>query len=57
MMYLVGTEMIHDLRRQLTARAGGAFSLRAFHDRLLSYGAIPTALIARDMQENSPGSW
>jgi uncharacterized protein (DUF885 family) len=49
MMYLIGTEAIHALRRQLDSRAGGAFSRRAFHDRFLSYGAIPVSLIAADM--------
>ena len=49
MMYLVGTETIHDLRRQLVEREDSSFSLRAFHDRVLQYGAIPMALIAQDM--------
>jgi uncharacterized protein (DUF885 family) len=49
MMYLVGTDAIHDLRRQIAAREGDAFSLRAFHDRFLRYGAIPVSLIAADM--------
>jgi uncharacterized protein (DUF885 family) len=49
MMYLVGTEAIHDLRRQIAERDDSAFSQRAFHDRVLHYGAIPVALIARDM--------
>jgi uncharacterized protein (DUF885 family) len=49
MMYLSGTNAIHDLRRQIAAREGDAFSRRAFHDRLLRYGAIPVSLIARDM--------
>ena len=49
MMYLVGTEAIHDLRRQIEAREGNAFLRRAFHDRVLHYGAIPVSLIARDM--------
>jgi IS5 family transposase len=49
MMYLVGTEDLHHLRRQIAERDGNAFSRRAFHDRVLHYGAIPTALIARDM--------
>jgi uncharacterized protein (DUF885 family) len=49
MIYLVGTESIHDLRRQLAEREGSAFSLRAFHDRVLQYGAIPMALIAQQM--------
>jgi uncharacterized protein (DUF885 family) len=49
MMYLVGTEAIHDLRRQMAEREGTDFALRTFHDRVLHYGAIPTALIAEDM--------
>ncbi len=48
LMYLVGTEAIHTLRRELAGRRG--FSLRAFHDRLLSYGSVPTALIASAMR-------
>jgi hypothetical protein len=49
MMYLVGTEAMHDLRRQMAEREGSDFSQRAFHDWVLHYGAIPVALIARDM--------
>jgi uncharacterized protein (DUF885 family) len=48
-MYLVGTEAIHDLRGQMAEREGTDFALRAFHDHVLQYGAIPTALIAEDM--------
>ena len=45
------------LRAALTERDGRAFTLRAFHDRFLGYGAIPVTLIARDMlgQELSLG--
>lgn len=49
MMYLAGTNAIHDLRRAMQAQQGGSFSLRDFHDTFLSHGAIPTALIARRM--------
>lgn len=49
MMYLIGTEAIHDLRRLVAVREGTAFSLRAFHDRFLSYGAIPVSLIREAM--------
>lgn len=49
MMYLVGTDAIHDLRAAVQSREGDAFSLRRFHDRFLSYGAIPTPLIAASM--------
>jgi uncharacterized protein (DUF885 family) len=49
LMYLIGTDLIHDLRRDLAARAPG-FSLREFHDRFLSYGSVPVSLIARAMR-------
>jgi hypothetical protein len=49
LIYLSGTDQIHALRRTLAAREGAAFSLRRFHDRFLSYGSIPVALIARAM--------
>ena len=48
-MYWLGTRGVHDLRRACAAREGDVFSLRRFHDRFLSYGAIPVALIARLM--------
>jgi uncharacterized protein (DUF885 family) len=48
LMYLIGTDTIHQLRRELSARP--RFDLRAFHDRLLSYGSIPVALIADAMR-------
>jgi hypothetical protein len=63
-MYWLGTNAIHDLRvrpsRLAHARPGlactrsgqaGGPTLRAFHDRLLSYGALPVPLIARLMAE------
>ncbi len=49
MMYLIGTDAIHDLRRRLAAIQGEAFSRRAFHNRFLSYGAIPVPLIVDAM--------
>jgi uncharacterized protein (DUF885 family) len=33
----------------MTRREGADFSLRAFHDRFLGYGAIPVSLIAASM--------
>ncbi len=48
-MYWLGTQGIHRLRAEIAAREGAAFSRRRFHDRFLSYGAIPVALIARLM--------
>jgi uncharacterized protein (DUF885 family) len=47
LMYLLGTDQIWSLRRELESRPG--FTLRAFHDRFLSYGSLPVALIAGAM--------
>jgi hypothetical protein len=52
LMYLVGTDTIRQLRDELSARPG--FDLGAFHDRLLSYGSVPAALVAERMRENEP---
>jgi hypothetical protein len=49
MMYVIGTDAIWDLRRAVQEREGSRFSLRSFHDRFLSYGAIPVALIGEAM--------
>lgn len=48
-MYWLGTRELHRLRAQVWSREGSAFSMKAFHDRVLSYGAIPVALISRLM--------
>ena len=45
MSYLMGKQQILDLRERERARLGARFELGAFHDRLLSYGTIPVALI------------
>ncbi|MDQ6824475.1 MAG: DUF885 domain-containing protein [Candidatus Eremiobacteraeota bacterium] len=45
MSYLMGKQQIMALRERERARLGGKFELRIFHDRLLSYGTIPVALI------------
>jgi len=47
LMYWLGTDGIHALRRDRERIEGSAFSRRRFHDRLLSYGSIPVPLIAR----------
>jgi hypothetical protein len=47
-MYLLGSDMIHKMRRKLMERER-TFDLMSFHNRLLSYGSIPVALIARTM--------
>lgn len=45
MSYLLGKHQILDLREREKKRHGAAFTMRDFHDRLLSYGTIPVALI------------
>lgn len=45
-MYLAGWDGIQRLRKAVSARDGAAFSQRRFHDQLLSYGAVPVALVA-----------
>jgi len=47
LMYWLGTDGLHQLRRERQRVEGASFSLRRFHDRVLSYGSIPVALIAR----------
>lgn len=45
-MYWLGTQGILQLREAMRAREGASFSFRAFHDALLSRGAIPVPLAA-----------
>ncbi|MGE0040938.1 MAG: DUF885 family protein [Vicinamibacterales bacterium] len=52
-MYLLGTDTIHELRREMAAIEGAAFDLRRFHDTFLSYGSVPVALVAGDMRRNA----
>lgn len=49
MSYAVGKREILRLRELYRARAGTAFDLGGFHDRLLEWGTIPPSLIARVM--------
>jgi uncharacterized protein (DUF885 family) len=49
--YLLGKTAIHDLRRRWQAQEGNAYTLKAFHDKLLSYGSPPVKLIATRMLE------
>lgn len=45
MSYLAGKQQIMELRDRERDRLGPRFDLRAFHDRLLSYGSVPISLI------------
>ncbi len=49
MSYLTGKIELMKLREEYRKKAGGDFDLRAFHDRLLSFGSIPVGLIADRM--------
>lgn len=50
MIYLIGTDLIHDLRREIESLDGDDFSLRAFHDEFLAYGSIPVSMIGQQMK-------
>jgi len=47
LMYWLGTDGLHRLREQRRRAEGQAFSLRRFHDRVLSCGSIPVPLVAQ----------
>jgi hypothetical protein len=53
MMYWLGTRGIHGIRREHEQRLGARFSLRKFHDTLLSFGSLPVSLIARLMKADA----
>jgi uncharacterized protein DUF885 len=48
-MYWLGTDTLHRLRRDRERVEGRGFSLRRFHDRVLSYGSIPVPLVEQLM--------
>jgi len=47
--YLAGKTLIQELREAWRRRQGQAYSLKAFHDRLLGYGSPPVKLVAERM--------
>ena len=47
MSYAVGKEEILGLREAYRRLRGAAFTLREFHDRLLSFGSIPVSFISQ----------
>jgi uncharacterized protein (DUF885 family) len=52
--YLVGREMLFKLRERYKARAGAAYSLKAFHDEVLSHGTIAPGLLASELFGEAP---
>lgn len=47
--YMVGREMLFDLRKRYAAREGAQYTLKRFHDEVLSHGTISPALVAQEM--------
>jgi uncharacterized protein (DUF885 family) len=47
--YLVGREMIVALREKMKARDGAKFSLKRFHEEVLSHGTIPPGLMSEEI--------
>jgi hypothetical protein len=54
LMYLMGTDAIHGLRRDLAREPG--FELAAFHDRLLACGSIPVSHAATLLRAAQSGA-
>ena len=46
---MIGCREIEKLRRELTARDGSRFDLRAFHDAVLAHGSLPLATLSREL--------
>jgi uncharacterized protein (DUF885 family) len=53
LIYLMGTDMIHELRADLRRAPEDDFTLRSFHDAFLSYGSIPVRLIGNEMRRRA----
>ena len=53
LMYLMGRDTILELRADLQRRLGSRFNLRQFHDRFLSFGSVPVALVANIMRQET----
>jgi hypothetical protein len=53
MMYLIGADRIHQCRERAARVHGASFSLKRFHDRFLSYGSVPVALICQEMEREA----
>jgi uncharacterized protein (DUF885 family) len=47
--YKIGQREIERLRAELTARDGGDFDIRTFHDAVLGHGSLPLATFAREL--------
>ena len=45
--YALGRDLFHSVRAEARQRDGAGFQTRAFHDKLLSFGSPPVALVGR----------
>ena len=43
--YFVGTQELFDLRREVEGQWDEKFDLKAYHDKILSYGSPPTQYV------------
>lgn len=50
LMYLLGTDALHRLRADMKRWRGADFTLREFHDEVLSFGSVPVSRIAAEME-------
>ena len=48
--YKIGELKIRELRQRAEKKAGPTFNLRAFHDRLLSFGSVPLRVLEKLME-------
>jgi uncharacterized protein (DUF885 family) len=49
--YMTGLRVIRQLRKDLEARDGDRFDIRAFHDELIGHGSLPLATLARELPD------
>jgi uncharacterized protein (DUF885 family) len=47
--YFVGFQEHQDLRREMEAKLGDKFDVRAYHDKLLSYGSPPVRFVREQL--------
>lgn len=54
-MYLLGLDGILNLRNRMSARMKESFSLKQFHNSLLSFGSIPVSIVSRELLGTAGG--
>jgi uncharacterized protein (DUF885 family) len=50
--YMIGQLEIQRWRSEAAGHSGSSFSLKDFHDRLLSLGSLPLAALERELKES-----